>query len=261
MDDVKIKNLLNLNEFDEIRTVENIKNYFKIGERFPEFCKNSHPKHSEMRRATQMALFTHPIPIQNRHQVSIIKIVEPNKMNINTLVKYWSNIRELKWREYCDLSEVVIIDLVNVQSEHINSITSETIKQIYKFCTEVYSMRLKKIYFINYSRCEWEIQEMLFNNPLIRGNGEKIDQELRDVDSIMAEICTDETLQELYYGENGIEEMNRDLYNRLRDMSLFTQLEKIRHISFVKRWIRKFRGEHNATNESGTKSYNSGSLI
>jgi hypothetical protein len=28
----------------------------------------------------------------------------------------------------------------------------------------------------------------------------------------MAEICTDETLQELYYGENGIEEMNSKLW-------------------------------------------------
>ncbi|KAJ3624276.1 hypothetical protein MTP99_017914 [Tenebrio molitor] len=207
MDDVKIKNFLNLSKFSIEKTKKKIDMYYTIRSVIPDLFEKSNPKLRHMQRLLDMTYCCTPLEAVNGiHRVHILKAKAPNTFNPRDLVMYFFNIFEVRLYEDFMTDDIFIFDMDNLTFNDMNKFTPSLVAKSMAVYKKVYSLRLKNIYYLNspsyvsilLSILKAVVKEKIFHRIQVHQDAE-----------VMKQIFSKDTLPKDYGGEGpSLEDLN-----------------------------------------------------
>ncbi|KAJ3618934.1 hypothetical protein MTP99_005732 [Tenebrio molitor] len=214
MDDVKIKNFLTLSKFSIENTKQKIDMYYTIRSVIPDLFDSSNPKLPHMKLFRDLTYCcTHPKAVNGIHRVYFLKAKAPNTYNAHHAMMQLFDIFEMRLYEDCLIDDYFIFDLENITFSDMNNITPSLVAKSVAVYKKVYSLRLKKIYFINappYVSMLLSILKVVLKPKIY--NRLQVDQKAE----VLKEVFTDDTLPKDYGGEGpSLEEMNEMTVQKL----------------------------------------------
>jgi hypothetical protein len=228
MDDVKIKNFLNLSKFSIEKTKKKIDMYYTIRSVIPDLFEKSNPKLTHMQRLLDMTYCCTPLQAMNGiHRVYILKVKAPNTFNARDLLMHFFNIFELRLYEDFITDDIFIFDMDNFTFNDMNKLTPSLVAKAIAVYKKVYSLRLKNIYYLNspsyvsilLSIMKSVVKEKIFDRIQVHQDAEVIKQ-----------ILTKDTLPKDYGGEGpALEDLNELTRRKLAQyQERFDRLDALR---------------------------------
>ncbi|RZC41034.1 CRAL TRIO domain containing protein [Asbolus verrucosus] len=228
MEDGKIRNFLILNKCSVEKTKQKFDMYYTIRGLIPDFYVDSNPKLPHLQENMDvMYCLIHPVLSQEMCRIVIFKMKVPNKCLPRLGAIHAHNINEIRLYEDCMMGEILIFDMQDASVEDVAKFTPTLLSKMYTVYKNVYSIRLKALYFINsfpYIR-----HVIAFLKLILKP---KIFQRIYvcEDSAILNEIFSKETLPKDYGGQGpSLDELNDMLKAKFREhQDRFNLLDKFR---------------------------------
>ncbi|XP_063917461.1 retinol-binding protein pinta-like [Zophobas morio] len=150
MEDVKIKNFLNLSKFSIEKTKEKIDMYYTIRSVIPELFESSNPKLEVTKNLFNGAyLFTFPKQVNGVHRVHFSKQKKMNALNPFAFYNVWLSIFEIRLKEDFMVDDYLVTDLDNYSLADMKQINPMVMSKFVAIYKKVYALRLKKVLLLN----------------------------------------------------------------------------------------------------------------
>ncbi|RZC34275.1 CRAL TRIO domain containing protein [Asbolus verrucosus] len=228
LEDAKIRNFLILNKCSVEKTKQKVDMYYTIRGLIPDFYVDSNPKLPHLQENMDvMYCVIHPVLSQEMCRIAIFKMKVPNKCLPRLGAIHAHNINEIRLYEDCMMGEILIFDMQDASVEDVAKFTPTLLSKMYTVYKNVYSIRLKALYFINsfpYIRHVIVLLKLILKP--------KIFQRIYvcEDSAILNEIFSKKTLPKDYGGQGpSLDELNDMLKAKFRDhQDRFNLLDKLR---------------------------------
>ncbi|KAJ3644405.1 hypothetical protein Zmor_022139 [Zophobas morio] len=150
MEDVKIRNFLNLNKFSIEKTKEKIDMYYTIRSVIPDVFEVNNLKCEKLENLFKDTyFFTFPKAVNGAHCVYFVKPKTPDTVNLLEVINVWFAIFEIRLSEDFMVDDIVIVDFENFSLSDIKQCTPTIVSKFFAVYKKVYALRLKKLIYVN----------------------------------------------------------------------------------------------------------------
>jgi hypothetical protein len=228
MEDAKIRNFLLLNKCSVENTKQKIDMYYTIRSLLPDWYEHCNPKLPFIKDYMNVSYtVVHPKLVEDMYRVTFVGVKKPHVTSPLTTALLFFNIYEMRLSEDCLIGDIIIFDMKNTAIDDFVKMTPLHLKKTVAVYKNIFSLRAKRIIFLNSIRYLDNILALL--KLLIKP---KIFQriEVHQDSEVLKEIFQPDQLPK-DYGGNGpsLEELNDGLREKFDEyQNRFDQLDRLR---------------------------------
>ncbi|KAJ3624264.1 hypothetical protein MTP99_017903 [Tenebrio molitor] len=228
MEDAKVRNFLLLNKCSVENSKQKIDMYYTIRSLLPDWYENCNPKLPFIKDYMNVSYtVVHPKLVEDMYRVTFIAVKKPHVTSPLTTALLFFNIYEMRLSEDCLIGDIIIFDMKNTAIDDFVKMTPLHLKKTVAVYKNIFSLRAKRIIFLNSIRYLDNILALL--KLLIKP---KIFQriEVHQDSEVLKEIFQPDQLPK-DYGGNGpsLEELNDGLREKFDEyQNRFDQLDRLR---------------------------------
>ncbi|KAJ3644876.1 hypothetical protein Zmor_022577 [Zophobas morio] len=228
LDDTRIKNFLNLNKFSLEKTKQKIDMYYTIRTLVPDIFQKGKLKLENIQKVfDDWYVFYFPMLVNDVHRVYYMKAKRPNIVEPVSITAVLFALYEIRLHEDFMVDDIVVVDMGNHTFRDVQQMTPTYMSNCHAIYKKVYSLRLKKIVFLN---CPSYISILvaLLKNVLTPKLFERV--EFDPDDAGIKKVLSKGLLPKEYGGEGlSLDNLNDIMYKKLGEyQTRFDQLDELR---------------------------------